>query len=205
MKKVLPFFIVLYLIAFVNNSCTKLDDSSSITSNSSNLTKNVNVVDCGPGYTWDFYLHKCVPICSSGYHNDSITGVCVLTSSSSSTTIDVISNPNNPNEIVGQTHNLAMAAIMPNYANGNLKPTEQNVFSNTKLYLASQQYDTVLQNNIYNYVLQNLGDVYQQTDLASFANLIYSKGYISLAGENYLLQLANQISSFGTDSVSIPT
>jgi hypothetical protein len=35
------------------------------------------VLQCGNGYQWDYYLKKCVPVCLTGYHNDSITGACV--------------------------------------------------------------------------------------------------------------------------------
>ena len=37
-----------------------------------------NVPQCGPGQHWSYYLNKCVDVCSSGYHNDSITGACVM-------------------------------------------------------------------------------------------------------------------------------
>jgi len=36
-----------------------------------------NVVQCNPGYHWDYYWRKCVVDCPTGYHNDSITGACV--------------------------------------------------------------------------------------------------------------------------------
>jgi len=40
---------------------------------------NPNVLNCGTGYHWDYYLKKCVADCPTGYHNDSITGACVVT------------------------------------------------------------------------------------------------------------------------------
>lgn len=36
------------------------------------------VVQCNPGYHWDYYWKKCIIDCPTGYHNDSITGACVL-------------------------------------------------------------------------------------------------------------------------------
>lgn len=37
-----------------------------------------NVPQCNPGQHWSLYLQKCVDDCPTGYHNDSITGACVL-------------------------------------------------------------------------------------------------------------------------------
>lgn len=38
---------------------------------------NPNVLDCGSGHHWDYYLKKCVDDCPAGYHNDSITAADV--------------------------------------------------------------------------------------------------------------------------------
>jgi hypothetical protein len=50
-------------------------DSSGAASSSNISPKDIA---CNPGYYFDYYLGKCVPICPAGYHNDSITGACVL-------------------------------------------------------------------------------------------------------------------------------
>lgn len=44
----------------------------------SSSTVKPNVIACSPGYVFDWYLGKCVPSCPAGYHNDSITGACVV-------------------------------------------------------------------------------------------------------------------------------
>lgn len=62
-----------------------------------------NVPQCGTGYTWDYYLKKCVPVCPTGYHKDSITGACVVNGGSG--TINVIKNPNNPYDYICSEHN----------------------------------------------------------------------------------------------------
>lgn len=36
------------------------------------------VLQCNPGYHWNWYWKKCIVDCPTGYHNDSITGSCVL-------------------------------------------------------------------------------------------------------------------------------
>lgn len=36
------------------------------------------VLQCNPGYHWDYYWKKCIQDCPAGYHNDSITGACVV-------------------------------------------------------------------------------------------------------------------------------
>jgi len=38
---------------------------------------NPNVLQCNPGYHWDWFWKKCIVDCPTGYHNDSITGSCV--------------------------------------------------------------------------------------------------------------------------------
>lgn len=209
MKKLLTALLMLFFAAAINMSCTKtnLKNPSSSQNLNSDDKANPNVIDCGIGYHWDFYLKKCVQTCSTGYHNDSITGACVVDGGGggSQNYLIVVANPNNPEEVIGQKHNAGMAAIMPYYSDGTLEPTEQNVFSYTKSYLVTKNYDTVFQNNVHNYVLQKLGDVYQQTDLTPLTNEIYSEGYISTSAKNYLIQLANSISSFTSDSISIPT
>lgn len=52
-------------------------DTSTTASTSSSANAIPNTPYCNPGYHWDFYLSKCVPICPTGQHNDSITGACV--------------------------------------------------------------------------------------------------------------------------------
>jgi hypothetical protein len=39
------------------------------------------------------YLNKCVPICSSGYHNDSITGACVANGGTQKTPVNLQTQP----------------------------------------------------------------------------------------------------------------
>lgn len=185
--------------------CTKTQLTNSLTSPKNLIAgKQVTpyVTDCGAGYHWDFYLHKCDINCPSGYHNDSITGSCVLTNTPN---LVVVSNSNNPDESAGQTHNLGMDAVMPNYSNGNLEPTEQNAFSFTKAYLFSQNYDTNTIIYANNYALQYYGPVYQETDVIALANMMYNNGSISITAKNYLIQLSNYMSSFKADSISIPT
>lgn len=80
-------FIVFCFIAFY--SCSKFDQNSA-TPNLQNKTASAirpYVQKCLSGQTWDFYLGKCVPICQSGYHNDSTTGACVPNAAPDSITI----------------------------------------------------------------------------------------------------------------------
>lgn len=60
-------------------SCTKTSNlNDGAKSANASLNAKPNVVQCNPGYHWDYYLHKCVQDCPTGYHNDSITGACVV-------------------------------------------------------------------------------------------------------------------------------
>lgn len=133
-------------------------------------------------------------------------GVATIESVTPCPTFDlsVVTNSNNPEENVGQMHNAGMAAVMPNYSSG-LEPTGANAFSFTKSYLYSQGYDTTTLNSANSYDLQNYGQFYEQTDVASLANSMYNNGAISSTAKNYLVQLASYISSFAADSISIPS
>lgn len=162
MKNYLVALLIIFFGTTVLISCTKTDlTNSPSTSQNLNSGKKVkpNVLDCGSGYHWDFYLHICEVDCPSGYHNDSITGACTLTGNGNggnNSNLSVTTNSNNPEENVGQTHNTGMSAVMPNYSNGTLEPTGANSFAFTKAYLYSENYDTTTINNSNNYVIQNM-------------------------------------------------
>ncbi len=49
--------------------------------------------------------------------------------------IALITNTNNPVDYIGQQHNDGMISIMPYYEGGNVEPTQQNVFLQTKSYV----------------------------------------------------------------------
>jgi hypothetical protein len=206
-SKVIFALAIVLTIVFINSCKREMPKPNDQTEN----VIKPNVVDCGPGYHWDFTLHQCVPNCQSGSVYCASLGYCIPNgqncppSGGGDNTITVVTNPNNPNESVGQTHNTAMDAIMPNYSSGNLEPTEQNVFAYTISYLYAHSYDTTTIIGAYNYAKQNYGPIYQMTDIASIANVMYSNGSISAAAKDYLLQLANYTSSFAADSISIPT
>ncbi|MBN9349665.1 MAG: hypothetical protein J0H55_03190 [Chitinophagaceae bacterium] len=191
---------------FLFISCTKTnlrDDFSS----SQNLSGKVipNVPQCGAGYHWDYYLQKCVVNCQEGYHNDSTSGSCVVDGSVQQN-IFAISNPNNPDEIVGENHNSGMQQIIPNYENGQLEPTEQNVMQYTDTYILSIGYDTTIGNYAYNYDNQYFGtDFLSKNDLDSLTDQIYSLGLISLTAKNFLATLISTFRTFAGDSISIPT
>lgn len=77
MKNLLHFLLISFCSALLITSCTKMDLNNPATSQNQLKKVDPNVLDCGTGYHWDFYLKKCVADCPIGYHNDSITGACV--------------------------------------------------------------------------------------------------------------------------------
>jgi hypothetical protein len=79
MKKSLAVIIILLVGIIINFSCTKTGMNAFPDSHLNSNAKIVpNVPQCGPGQHWSYYLNKCVDVCSNGYHNDSITGACVV-------------------------------------------------------------------------------------------------------------------------------
>ncbi|HEU5365637.1 MAG TPA: hypothetical protein VFU62_08900 [Hanamia sp.] len=209
MKNLLSALLVFILGSVINISCTKMDINNPASQNLNSTGKvSPNVLDCGIGYHWDYYLRKCVDDCPTGYHNDSITGACVVDGGGGGgqQNITVVTNPNNPEEVVGQEHNTGMAAIMPYYNDGTLEPTEQNVLGYTKTFLVSQVYDTSTFNEGYNYEKQHFeSTIIQESNILTISNELYSQGVISATADNYLSQLSNFFASFAADSISIPS
>lgn len=121
-----------------------LNNPAATTQNLNSKKVNPDVPECGSGYHWDYYLKKCVQDCPSGYHNDSITGACVINGGGGGgqQNITVVTNPNNPVEIVGSDHNSGMTNIIPHYDYGQLLPTEENVLAYVKTWQYSAGFDT---------------------------------------------------------------
>lgn len=188
-------------------SCTKsnLYDSSLL---SENLKGNVipDVLECGTGNHWDYYLKKCVADCPEGYHNDSITGACVI-DGPGSRSITVVTNPNNPVENVGSNHNSGMTNIIPNYDYGQLQPNEENVTAYTKTWQYSAGFDTTNFTEGISWIEAHFGEpmVMPQHNFDSGISKAYSQTLISLTEKNYFTDLSNEIKSFTADSIDIPT
>jgi hypothetical protein len=78
MKNLFSFLIIILTSTFFI-SCTKTQLSTSQSGNQDLAGKvNPDVPQCLTGQHWDLYLRKCVDDCVAGYHNDSITGACVI-------------------------------------------------------------------------------------------------------------------------------
>lgn len=75
MKKLSPFIAIILCVTFLI-SCTKNMQQTDNQNLAGKVTPDVPY--CGMNSHWDFYLRKCVDNCPTGYHNDSITGACVV-------------------------------------------------------------------------------------------------------------------------------
>jgi hypothetical protein len=110
--------------------------------------------------------------------------------------ISVVTNPNNPDDTVGLRHNRGLDAIMPYYNNGNLQPTQQNVFYYTKNYLVNVGYDTSFINSTYNYTIEHgLYSFPAMPSIDTVALILYNNGNISSEVKNYINTLSNLINS----------
>lgn len=186
-----------------------LNNPAATTQNLNSKKVNPDVPECGSGYHWDYYLKKCVQDCPSGYHNDSITGACVINGGGGGgqQNITVVTNPNNPVEIVGSDHNSGMTNIIPHYDYGQLLPTEENVLAYVKTWQYSAGFDTTNFMDGINWIEAHFGEqlVMPQHDFDNGITQAYSQAFISLTEKNYLTDLSNEIKSFTADSVDIPT
>ncbi|MEO8853226.1 MAG: hypothetical protein ABI359_05580 [Ginsengibacter sp.] len=147
-----------------------------------------NVIDCGIGYHWDFYLKKCVQTCSTGYHNDSITGACVINGGGSGGTIKVITNPNNPYDYIGSEHNSGLSYVL-NELGG--PSTNNSLILNADIsYMQTLGYTSAQVDTAYNQGVR-LGyfPFTNVPELDSAGNRMYSQGKISATANNYVQQI----------------
>ena len=98
MKNLFTALLLFFFATIIITSCTKTDlnNPAATAQNLSAKKVNPDVPNCGTGYHWDYYLKKCVQDCPSGYHNDSITGACVINGGGGGgqQNITVVTNPN---------------------------------------------------------------------------------------------------------------
>lgn len=79
MRKLLSALLIIFLGSALNISCTKMDLNNPASPNLSSTEKvKPDLPYCGWNSHWDINLKKCVDNCPSGYHNDPITGECVV-------------------------------------------------------------------------------------------------------------------------------
>jgi len=190
MKKFLFLLIIMVVGIIINLSCTKTGINT-VPDHSHDLNSTLKVIpsisQCGAGQQWDYYLGKCVDVCPSGYHNDSITGACVVNGGSNNITL--ITNPNNPYDYIGQKHNNGCTVLLGE-VNQNSPTFYNDVLHYTKLYLNSQSYDTTIFNNWYSYALSNgyynLPDSFYTNHPDSLTNKFYYDGLISTTAKDYM-------------------
>jgi hypothetical protein len=199
------FFGLTLLILVVLNSCSKFDQSSTL---SGSLSKKLGasggpfVQQCGAGQHWDFYLGKCVPDCASGYHNDSTTGKCVLNGNSNN--IIVRTNSNNPDDDFGNYHNQGVATILPNI-NPSSPTLDADVLTQVKAFDVTLGYSADSAQTFYNKYVA-LGDLpfSKVPELDSLGNILVSQGQISSTANSYVQQIystAKTYLSFDTPTV----
>lgn len=119
-------------------------------------------------------------------------------------TIAIKRNSNNPNEVVGQTHNNGLRSIMPYYNNGTLQPTQQNVFNYTKSFLIRSGYDSATIVNTYNSMSQSGYYRFPRVpSIDSIAIMLYNDRRIGSIAKNYITRLSTLIKSL--DGFATPT
>jgi len=182
---------------FLIFSCSKSDvnpQNSKVVDINKKGTSSPLVQECPGGQHWNYSAGKCVADdCSPGYiWNNGNPGACVFQE------IEIITNPNNSNDYVGSDHNSALNSIMPNYNDGNLEPTQQNVWTYTNIYCKSIGIDTSgtdsaltedVDLGVYNF--SNGGC----PSLDSVGIILYNKEVISSTTKNYINRLGLLIDS----------
>ena len=166
-----------------------------------------NVLDCGTGYHWDYYLKKCVADCPTGYHNDSITGACVVDGGGGGgivpDQISVITNLNNPDDYVGSEHNQGVSSVFPN-----INPSSNNLDSEILVkvvsYLSSIGYNADSIQNYYNQEVQMEYLPFSHLqELDSLGNTLYANGSLSSYGNSYVQQIYNYSYQYlNTDTIT---
>ena len=158
MRNLHALLIAIFIAIITTFSCTKTNlNNSNALDNSKSKTVTPNVLQCGTGYHWDYYLKKCVPDCPTGYHNDSITGACVVDGGNgggvvisyagvkityySNTQLLSFNNPSDVNTVLNQldadyeNYNTAYENQYPNYTSDQLDSLDSvNNFDQLKTY-----------------------------------------------------------------------
>ena len=188
MKNLLLSLFIIFFGATLIISCTKTDlnNPAALTQDlKSNGKVNPDVPYCGIGNHWDFYLGKCVETCPTGYHNDSITGACVVDQTQN---ITVITNPNNPEDYVGSLHNSGCDYILPKIS-FNSPTVYSDLLYQDKVYVISKGYDSTDVSKAYlggsqTGYLFNPDSTYTNNPGLLISKL-YSAGEIGSTAENY--------------------
>lgn len=190
MKKILLYLLITFGGGTIITSCTKMDlNNPSALSQNQSKKVNPDVLDCGSGSHWDYYLLKCVPDCGSGYHNDSITGACVVDGGGGAILpdeISIITNSNNPYDSSGSRHNQAMSSIIGDLS---AETTVNQIIQYTLNYLVVYSYDTSELRHQYN--LSDSLATFGFTDVDSLAYKMYSIGEISSTAKDYMVDLSS--------------
>ena len=128
----------------------------------------------------------CTSVCPTGYHNDSITGACVVNGGSG--TINVIKNPNNPYDYIGSEHNSGVSYVL-NELGG--PSTNNSLILNADIsYMQTLGYTSAEVDTAYNQGVR-LGyfPFTNVPELDSAGNRMYSQGKISATANNYVQQI----------------
>jgi len=166
---------------------------------------NPDVPQCNPGQHWDYYLLKCVDDCPTGYHNDSITGACVIDGGGGGTTINVIANPNNPYDYTGLQHNNGVTYLL-NHVNPSSPTVTTDILHYTKVYGSTIGLDTTDFDSWYSYATTHGFFYLNDTAYIVYPNPLntnlYDSGKISSNVLNYLNSINNAIDNVIGDDTS---
>jgi hypothetical protein len=118
----------------------------------------------------------------------------------------IVTNPNNPYDYIGQLHNQGIAAVFnPILANTSANPTYGSIMHSTNAFLSSIGYDTTLVNSALNYS-QSQGYIVSYpnetfgTNPDSLRNKAYNNGLLSSTAKNYWLTLFSIVdNTIGSD------
>jgi hypothetical protein len=165
-------------ILFTLTQCSK-----ELNANASNLKLTTSVhPDLLPGSC----PYPCTDIRCKGYEN----GYCGT--GTSTDTVAVVKNTANPEDSVGNRHNTALNAIMPNYTGG-IEPTLANSWSYTISFLSSYHYSTTLLNAVEDTMVNRYDTAIYSMTADSYSSYAYSHGQISNKVYTYLNSLGNLI------------
>jgi len=121
-----------------------------------------------------------------------------------STTINVITNPNNQYDYAGNEHNNGVSSIFPDidpYSNN----LDSNILVNVENYLTTLGYSADSMQNFYNEEVENgyLPFSHLQ-DLDSLGNTLNSNGLLSSYGNTYVQQISDYCYQYlNTDTITI--
>lgn len=179
----------------INLSCTKTQLAPSSDQNKISGKITPKVLQCGAGQQWDYYLGKCVDVCPSGYHNDSVSGTCVANGGTGGGPSRICGVDFAQFNLYGKTFSAAVDSIGKWHNDYQISLLAKMQEQNVNLYTDSLQ---SFLKNFTNYFMATKGINHQNTSMLNLdiTDSIWDISSYSSAAQSILYQLKSLTANY---------